>query len=102
MSKQIVDSVDFAKTWELSTNVKEVAEKLNMKLGSVQAKASKMRKDGIPLKSMQRGGGRKKTDKSAILAVLAEIRNVTVEELMRDKTVKAAVTATEKVEAAAN
>lgn len=98
MSKQIANDVDFVKAWEANETVGKVAELLSMKVGTAQARASKLRKDGIPLKSMRRGnGGRPKTDRSAILAVLAEIRQVSVEDLMKDKMVKEAVKAADAV-----
>jgi len=83
-----VDMVDFIKAWESSNSVPEVANKLNMKVPTVQARASKYRnledKNGnptpIPLKHMPKGGGAK-LDRSAALALIAELRGTTVEQI---------------------
>lgn len=89
----------FVQTWEASNSVQEVATKLNLKIGSVQAKASKLRvQGGIPLKSMRHGNnGRPKTDYSALLSVLAVARNTTVEEVQADAKVQEAIRVSRKV-----
>lgn len=79
---------DFVKAWEAGSSVKDVAAQLGLKVGSVQARASKYRTEGIPLKNMKRGGGAK-LDKGAALGLLAELRNTTVEVIEAEAKAKA-------------
>lgn len=81
MSEAIEGKVGFEKfmeVWEAATSAKEVAEKLNLKLTSVQARASKYRADGLPLKNMSTGGKGGKIDMAAARAKLAALRGVDV------------------------
>jgi hypothetical protein len=88
-AKPRVDMETFIRTWEASNSVPEVANKLEMKIATVQARASKYRNlkdpDGneipIPLKSMPRGGGAK-INRQAAMKLLAELRGVSVEDLI--------------------
>ena len=77
-----VEMEPFITAWEGSKSVKEVADKLGIKLTSVMARASKYRSEpfNIPLKTMPRGGGAK-LDVSAAKALLAKLRGKTVEEV---------------------
>lgn len=77
-----VEMESFVTAWEGSNNVKEVAEKLGIKVTSVMARASKYRSEpfNIPLKNMQRGGGAK-LDVVAAKELLAKLRGKTVEEI---------------------
>ena len=73
----------FIEAWEASNSVKEVSDKLGIKVTSVMARASKYRGEpfNLPLKSMPRGGGAK-LNLSAAKELLAKLRGVTVETLM--------------------
>ncbi len=68
----------FIQAWESSDSVAQVAEKTGLKQNSVQARASKYRSQGIPLKEMPRGGGAK-LDIAEAQALLAKLRGVAVE-----------------------
>jgi hypothetical protein len=78
-----VKGVDFVKAWEENDSVANVAKVLGMKETSVQARASKMRCDGFPLKNMQRKGNRKQNP-NLILAAIAAARNVSLESLQAE------------------
>lgn len=77
-----IDMVPFVTAWEGSNSVKEVAEKLGLKVTSVMARASKYRSEpfNIPLKGMQRGGGAK-LDVTAAKELMAKLRGVTVDNI---------------------
>lgn len=95
----------FVTAWEGSENVAEVAEKLQRPIGSIQARASKYRapefkteadgsfvldgegnkilvRQAIPLKAMQKGGGKKLQTQDAF-ALLAKLRGVDVAEIAK-------------------
>jgi hypothetical protein len=78
---------DFVKAWESSVSTKEVAEKTGLKLGSVIARSSKYRSApmNLPIKSMPRKGGAK-LDVTAAIALLATLRNTTVEAVIAEQT----------------
>lgn len=63
----------FITAWETSASVKEAADKCGMKIGTVQARASKYRSKDIDLKKMPRGGGAKLNVPEA-QALLAKLR----------------------------
>lgn len=73
-----VSMQEFVTAWEGSKSVAEVAEKTKLKETSVQARASKYRSQGIPLKEMPRGGGAK-LDIAQAQALLAKLRGTEVE-----------------------
>jgi hypothetical protein len=76
-----IEMEPFVTAWEGSTSVKEVAEKLGLKITSVMARASKYRSEyKIPLKGMQRGGGAK-IDITAAKELLAKLRGVSTENI---------------------
>lgn len=68
----------FVKAWESSDSVAQVAAKTKLKATSVQARASKYRGLGIPLKEMPRGGGAKLNVNEA-QELLAKLRGVSVD-----------------------
>lgn len=73
-----VDMPTFVKAWQGSDSVPQVAQKLGLKVGSVQTRAAKYRGEPhfIPLKEMARGGA-KKLDVSAATALIAELTGQT-------------------------
>lgn len=94
-----IEMEPFIVAWEGSDSVKEVADKLGIKLTSVMARASKYRGEpfNIPLKCMQRGGGAK-LDVSAAKELIAKLRGKTVAEV---NTASAALATKHTVKAAA-
>lgn len=82
MARVKVEMPAFVVAWEASNSVKEVADKLGIKVTSVMARASKYRGAplNIPLKSMPRAGGAK-LDVVAAKELLAKLRGVTVENI---------------------
>jgi transposase len=76
--KPRVSLQQFISAWESSKSVSEAAEKVGLEAGSVQARASKYRASGIPLKEMPRGGGAK-LDIGEAQALLAKLRGVEVD-----------------------
>lgn len=84
-----VEMTDFITAWEQSGTVAEVAEKLGIKTTSVMARASKYRSLNIPLKTMQRGG-RAKLDSTAAKALIASLRQATVEDVQKESDALAA------------
>jgi hypothetical protein len=74
------NSIEFVTAWENGSSITEVAEKLGMKSGSVQARASKYRSLGLPLKRMKRGSN-KRVNHAAILEAIASCRGIPVSEL---------------------
>jgi len=86
MAKRIrVEMEAFVKAWEASTSVKEVSDKLGIKVTSVMARASKYRSAplNIPLKGMQRGGGAK-VNSEAAKNLLATLRGLTLENVQAE------------------
>lgn len=77
-----VQLAEFLTAWEGSNSVAEVAEKTGLKETSVQARASKYRGQGIPLKEMPRGGGAKLNIAEA-QALLAKLRGVSTEDVAK-------------------
>jgi hypothetical protein len=86
-----VSMTAFITAWEGSKSVAEVAEKTELKITSVQARASKYRSPelneagevirlAIPLKNMPKGGGAK-LDTDEAMKLIAQIRGVEVAEL---------------------
>jgi hypothetical protein len=71
----------FIEVWEKSGCVSEVAEKTKLRKNTVQAKATQLRKLGIPLKKFK--GSRNRIDIEAALEVLAKIRGVSVASLKK-------------------
>lgn len=76
---------EFVTAWEASGSIKEVADKTGLKPLSIQARSSKYRSLGIPLKTMPRAGGAK-LQVTAALELLAKLRDKTVEEVTAQAT----------------
>lgn len=72
----------FIETWEKSACVSEVADKTKLRKSTVQAKATQLRKLGIPLKKFK--GSRHRIDIEAALEVLAKIRGTSVTALKKE------------------
>jgi biotin operon repressor len=72
----------FIETWEKSTCVSEVAEKTKLSKSTVQAKATQLRKLGIPLKKFK--GPRHPINVDEALEGLAKIRGTTVAVLKKE------------------
>jgi hypothetical protein len=72
----------FIETWEKSHGVSEVAEKTKLRKSTVQAKATQLRKLGIPLKKFK--GPRHRIDVEEALGVLAKIRGTSVAALKKE------------------
>jgi hypothetical protein len=72
----------FIETWEKSDCVSEVAEKTKLRKSTVQAKATQLRKLGIPLKKFK--GSRHRIDIEGALEVLAKIRGTSVLALKKE------------------
>jgi hypothetical protein len=66
----------FIEVWEKSHNVSTVAEKTKLTKSTVQAKATQLRKIGIPLKKFK--GARHHINVEEALVFLAKIRGTTV------------------------
>jgi len=103
MAKRVkVEMASFITAWEASNSVKEVADKLGIKVTSVMARASKYRGTplNIPLKSMPRAGGAK-LDITAAKELLAKLRGVTIENINVEATAASVKQAARKAKAAA-
>jgi hypothetical protein len=72
----------FIETWEKSASVTEVAQKTKLTKPTVQAKATQLRKLGIPLKKFK--GARHRIDVDAALKQLAKIRGTSVASLTKE------------------
>ena len=72
----------FIETWEKSHSVSEVVDKMGLRKSTVQAKATQLRKLGIPLKKFK--GSRHRIDVEEALKVLAKIRGTTVAALKKE------------------
>jgi hypothetical protein len=72
----------FIETWEKSGSVSEVADKTKLRKSTVQAKATQLRKLGIPLKKFK--GSRHRVDVESALEVLAKIRGTSVAVLKKE------------------
>jgi hypothetical protein len=72
----------FIETWEKSASVTEVAEKTKLTKPTVQAKATQLRKLGIPLKKFK--GVRHRIDVEDALKLLAKIRGTSVAALKKE------------------
>jgi hypothetical protein len=73
---------EFIETWEKSLSVTEVAQKTSLTKPTVQAKATQLRKLGIPLKKFK--GARHRIDVDAALKQLAKIRGTSVASLVKE------------------
>ena len=73
---------EFIETWEKSGSVTEVAQKTGLTKPTVQAKATQLRKLGIPLKKFK--GTRNRIDVEAALKQLAKIRGTSVAALTKE------------------
>jgi biotin operon repressor len=73
---------EFIETWEKSVSVTEVAQKTGLTKPTVQAKATQLRKLGIPLKKFK--GTRNRIDVEAALKQLAKIRGTSVAALTKE------------------
>jgi hypothetical protein len=73
---------EFIETWEKSVSVTEVAQKTGLTKPTVQAKATQLRKLGIPLKKFK--GVRNRIDVEAALKQLAKIRGTSVATLTKE------------------
>ena len=74
MSRPTVEQ--FIEIWEKSGNVTEVSEKTKLRKSTVQAKATQLRKLGIPLKKFK--GARNPINVEEALEALAKIRGTSV------------------------
>jgi len=72
----------FIETWEKSNGVAEVAGKTGFTKSTVQAKATQLRKLGIPLKKFK--GTRHRINIEEALEVLAKIRGTSVAALKKE------------------
>jgi hypothetical protein len=72
----------FIETWEKSNGVSEVATKTSLTKSTVQAKATQLRKLGIPLKKFK--GTRHRINVEEALEVLAKIRGVSIAALKKE------------------
>ncbi len=72
----------FIETWEKSDCVTQVAEKTKLRKSTVQAKATQLRKLGIPLKKFK--GTRHRINIEEALEVLAKIRGTSVAALKKE------------------
>ena len=72
----------FIETWEKSGSVGQVAEKTKLRKSTVQAKATQLRKLGIPLKKFK--GARHRINVEEALEVLAKIRGTSVLALKKE------------------
>ncbi len=72
----------FIETWEKSDCVAEVADKTKLRKSTVQAKATQLRKLGIPLKKFK--GTRHRINIEEALEVLAKIRGTSVAALKKE------------------
>lgn len=68
---------EFVKAWEEGDNTSDVAEKLEVSKATVQAKASKLRKAGVPLKRFGRGITAEQVNVDNLLTTLAKLRGTT-------------------------
>jgi len=79
-----VDTLEFISAWETAENVKGVIFLLagkypQIEYSTVVAKATNLRKAGIPLREFQKGV--KMSDRQTALELLAKIRGTTVDQL---------------------
>ncbi len=72
----------FIETWEKSESVGQVAERTKLRKSTVQAKATQLRKLGIPLKKFQ--GARNRINIDEALDVLAKLRGTSVAALKKE------------------
>ena len=72
----------FIETWEKSHSVSEVAASTKLTKSTVQAKATQLRKLGIPLKKFK--GARHRINIEEALEVLAKVRGTTVAALKKE------------------
>ena len=72
----------FIETWEKSRSVSEVATSTKLTKSTVQAKATQLRKLGIPLKKFK--GARHRINIEEALEVLAKVRGTTVAALKKE------------------
>ena len=72
----------FIETWEKSDSVSQVAEKTKLRKSTVQAKATQLRKLGIPLKKFH--GARHRINIEEALEVLSKIRGTSVATLKKE------------------
>ena len=72
----------FIECWEKSACVVEVAEKIKLRKSTVQAKATQLRKLGIPLKKFK--GSRHRINVEEALEVLAKVRGTSVAVLKKE------------------
>jgi hypothetical protein len=72
----------FIETWEKSACVTEVADRTKLRKSTVQAKATQLRKLGIPLKKFK--GTRHRINIEEALEVLAKIRGTSVAALKKE------------------
>lgn len=72
----------FIETWEKSESVATVADKTKLRKSTVQAKATQLRKLGIPLKKFK--GSRHRINVEEALEVLAKIRGTSVATLKKE------------------
>lgn len=81
IKKPSVGLEQFIEAWETSASVDEVCNRTGLNKKSTYSRAAKYRSEGLPLKKMPIGGGRKKVSLEDKLAILARVRGVAVEEL---------------------
>jgi biotin operon repressor len=78
MAKEKDPWVAFLEAWEGSDSTAEVAEKLGVTKTTVQGKASRLRKAGVPLKRFARGFGGAVIDLDTLQKALAKMRGTSV------------------------
>ena len=75
----------FLQTWERVRNqggtINDVSTTLGLGKASVQSRACQLRKMGVPLKTLTRVGGHKAPTLQETLAMLAKVREVSLEEI---------------------
>jgi hypothetical protein len=74
----------FIEAWEKSASVSEVVERTKLRKPTVQAKATQLRKLGIPLKKFK--GQRNRINVEDALEVLAKIRGTSVAAVKKEAT----------------
>ena len=83
ISAKVLEDAKFIAKWEESKNVKDVAQSLGLTKANVQSKVLTFRNNGVELKDMPRANAVSMATErfSAGQKLLAEIRNISVEEV---------------------
>jgi hypothetical protein len=64
---------DFVRAWQTSSSIAEVARAVGGNEKSIQSRASRLRKRGVPLKYMHNGGCVKPLDVAALATLAKEL-----------------------------